>query len=69
MMVGMQPSFRLMREPYFSERNWSERYGCSPNWWRLPMIGSLDGPGGSLGIGQVALTHKNTAIRIRRIHE
>ena len=47
--VGTSPSFRSITGPNFLDKAVRERCGRPPKrWCKLPMIGSLDGPGGSV---------------------
>jgi len=48
--VCLWPSFRSIRGPYLLERAAMDWCGRAPSWWRLPMMGSLGGEGGKLGL-------------------
>ncbi|KAH7857347.1 hypothetical protein Vadar_011587 [Vaccinium darrowii] len=49
--TGTAPKWRSIKGPWAWEREWRERWGKVPIWWRLPVIGSFRGEGGGFLCG------------------
>lgn len=68
--VGLEPSLRKIKEPYFFESSWkfTPRDELS-SWCKFPMKGRPLGPGGSVGFSDVVLCFLNKKKNRKRAKE